>query len=384
MKKIGIVSSFDVRCGNATYSKALVDGIPAGYVSVPIEVPLSLQESHDSISIAKVIEKVCACDAVNIQLELALYGPTPAKSAKFLQQIINNAQKISITMHRVEEKPQDLLKMSYKALKNGGFKRIIKTFMSALVYREIFSAYKKIIRFANSRQATFIVHTYREEERIKKICPTAKILVHPIVWPLTMQKDTAVINLKEKFAKDLPIIGLFGFISAYKNFEQVIRVADVAGFNVLLAGGTHPKAYWYGSPDNSSSSYKVSDITFNKLDSCYIYTAPDDDTLYNFMAAVDLVVVPYLETGQSGSGIASLAVQYGKRVIFSDTCLATELIPFLNKRPFLFDVSSDASLIYAVRDSLKFNQERELSFAQHNFKTNIDTYLLSLGIEANS
>lgn len=46
--KLGIVSSYDVLCGNATYSQALLDGLPMDVEAVKIEVPTKLQKFHDA------------------------------------------------------------------------------------------------------------------------------------------------------------------------------------------------------------------------------------------------------------------------------------------------------------------------------------------------
>lgn len=380
MKKIGIVSSFDVMCGNATYAKALVEGVSQEYECVPISLPVSIQDSHDDVSLNEIIKKTRLCDMVNIQMELGLYGPTPGKALKLIKKIIKNSKIISITMHRVEDQPQNLLKKVYRDFKTFGINRAMLSLVKAFIYENVFIAYRKIILLAYRKNATFIVHTYREKDRIQKICPDAKILVHPIVWPENLPKNNRI-NLRKKFKNDLPIIGLFGFVSEYKNFEQVIRVSLLSDFNVLLAGGTHPKSQNYGQRNKTSTFHKISELIADNFDKVHIYTSPNDYDLIGFMSAVDLIIVPYFETGQSGSGIAGLAIQYGKRVIFSDTCLVAELLSFLNKNPYVFDVNSDASLVSAIKESLQHDRERELSFSNYNFKTNIDTYLLSLGIE---
>lgn len=85
-------------------------------------------------------------------------------------------------------------------------------------------------------------------------------------------------------------------------------------------------------------------------------TAPTDEELINLMSAVDIVCVPYAETGQSGSGIASLAIQYGKKVAFSDTHCTAELVNFLNARPVIFDVDSPLGFVCAVQDALNSSQ----------------------------
>ena len=89
-------------CGNAAYSLALVDGLPADVEAVKIEVPSVLQKYRDS----KIEKQMCLegsdCDAVNIQMELGLYGATPRAAVKLIKKIINRSKRVSLTMHRVE------------------------------------------------------------------------------------------------------------------------------------------------------------------------------------------------------------------------------------------------------------------------------------------
>ena len=102
--KLGIVSSYDVLCGNATYSQALLDGMPDSVDSVKIEIPVKLQKYSDRSAEKKILQQVESCDGINIQMELGLYGATPYASVKFLKKIINKSKCVSLTMHRVEQR----------------------------------------------------------------------------------------------------------------------------------------------------------------------------------------------------------------------------------------------------------------------------------------
>ncbi|WP_202969896.1 hypothetical protein, partial [Endozoicomonas atrinae] len=177
-------------------------------------------------------------------------------------------------------------------------------------------------------------------------------------------------------------IGVFGFISQYKNFLQVVKVSIENDYNLIIAGSTHPTSINYGiqNAKNNTAKEISNEILKRKIKNYYIKTAPDDKHLISLIREVDIVIIPYLETGQSASGIASLAIQYGKRVVFSDTELATELSRFLNKKPVLFDVNSDASLASAIDDTLNTYNEKEIIFNGYNFSSNINSYLSSLEI----
>jgi len=234
-------------------------------------------------------------------------------------------------------------------------------------------AYKNIIKIAEKQGSSFIVHTERERKKILKINPSAKVHVYPIVW---MEENSRTTDLKSQFVNPYPIIGLFGFISKYKNYELVANALIKEKFNIFIAGGTHPQSEEYGTVNSKKSSYQK--ILSDKFSieqykgRVLIKTAPSDEELITFIQSVDLVCIPYLETGQSGSGIASMAIQYGKKVIFSDNHCTTELTKFLNTKPLLFDVESPLSFISAANAALDPNYK--LEFNGYNFENLINLY----------
>ncbi len=383
MKKIGIVSSFDVLCGNATYSEVLAEGLRKYAQITKIAISPSLQKKHERHKIRKILDQIDSCDGINLQMELGLYGPTPQKATRLINKIFKRANKLSVTMHRIDPKPDNLLRSTYNIAKRSGIYGpwlALKNIFTHTIKKTTYIQYKKIILNAHRKSGVFIVHTQREKTRILTICPKAKVLVHPIVWPDTLPCNHTI-NTTEKFTNGLPIIGLFGFLSPYKNFESVVSLASQLGYNIVIGGGTHPSSHNYGMKSTNSTAKNLSNEMLNGTPSIssqfYHFTAPDDATLINLIKNVDIVVIPYFETGQSGSGIASLAVQYGKRVIFSDTALINELAPFLNKKPFIFDVNSAAGLTFAIEDALKHHDPGSIYFKDHTFETNIKNYLLS-------
>ena len=383
MIKLGMISSFDIMCGNATYAKAIIDGIQKFYDIEPIEIPVSLQKKHNSKIIKKILDKLDFIDAVNLQLELSLYGPTPKLASALIKKIINSNKIKSITMHRVEEEAPNIVKTIYQSYKVNGLHNLLNNILMYYVQKKIYNSYKEIIICAYEKGIVFIVHTKREKKRIISIRSDAKVLVHPILWPENTKPKNKVI-LDDMFKNDNKVLGVFGFVSHYKNFLQVVRVAKKENYNLVIAGSTHPTNRSYGKlNDKNNASLLISNELYGKdshYNGYYILTAPEDDQFLALIENVDLVIIPYLETDQSGSGIASLAIQYGKKVIFSDTALITELNCFLNKKPLLFDVNSDASMAAAIKDALHFQSEYEIKFEGYSFSSNIKTYINSLGI----
>lgn len=402
--KLGIVSSYDVLCGNATYSQALLDGLPSNYEAVKIHLPIHLQKFRDVTAEKSILQEVAICDAVNIQMELGLYGATPKAGAKFIKKIIKRSRRVSLTMHRVEEKPLNFIRNFYNQIKAGE----LGAALFGIVKREVSEIYKDIISFAHRKNATFIVHTNREKNRILRYQPGASVIVHPIVWPDDYCVEKVDLNRMDPtysniFTEDeRPLIGLFGFMSDYKNFLQVVRVAvNTNKYRILLAGGTHPQSPEYGQKiitkpknrrykENSQSQKKMSGIeeisviymnlSQKKKSALKAMHSPEDQELIRVIKTVDIVVIPYTEVGQSASGIASMAVQFGKRVLFSDTHTSRLLSDFLNRTPEMFDTKSDLSLASAL-EKISQEDENTLYFKSFDFQSNVQAYLKSLKVE---
>ncbi len=372
--KFGVVSSFDVLCGNATYSEAIAKGLEEKFDVLRIDVPLELQKNYDSNLVDSLVQQLRECDHVNIQMELGLFGPTPVDACKVLLAMIKASKKFSITMHRVETPSLNLIRQIYNESKKGSIKAVISSISRQFVAKTIFSCYQKIINAVVKHEGVFIIHTEREALRIRSVNKYAKTFVYPIIWP---HEAVIPVDVRSKFNNDFPVIGLFGFISEYKNYEVVADALLDQPLNVFIAGGVHPQAPFYGKKSaNKFRSYirKISDQLSHKMyeGRAVIQAAPTDQELINLMSSVDIVCVPYAETGQSGSGIASLAIQYGKKVAFSDTHCTKELVRFLNARPIIFDVDSPLGFLCAVKDTL--NSSQKIKFNGYDFDGLLDLY----------
>lgn len=372
--KFGVVSSFDVLCGNAAYSEVIAKGLEEKFDVMRIDIPLDLQKNYNSNLVDAIVKQIRECDHVNIQMELGLYGPTPSDACKVLFTLIKASKKFSITMHRVETYSANLIRKLYNESKRGSISGMLSCLSMHFISNTIFKYYKKIIDAVVKYEGTFIVHTEREAKRIHKINKFSKTYVYPIVWP---NEPLVEVDVRSKFDNHHKVIGLFGFISDYKNYEVVADALLDKPFNIFIAGGVHPQAPFYGRKSTDKTPSYIRIISNRFSDPAYrgrvvIQTAPTDEELINLMGAVDIVCVPYAETGQSGSGIASLAIQYGKKVAFSDTHCTSELVKFLNVRPVIFDVDSPLGFVCAVQDAL--NSSQIIEFDGYDFDGLLSLY----------
>jgi glycosyltransferase involved in cell wall biosynthesis len=374
MKKIGVVSSFDVLCGNATYSNEIINGLNnLGSVdAVKIDVPMALQKNYEMVLVNEIVSQVKKCDGINIQMEMGLYGSNPNDAYRVLKKIITNAKSVSLTMHRIDVVGLGFYRALFNMVKKGSIRKILNLLLGTLVSHRLAKFYRNVINL--NKNGSFIVHTQREKKRILRINPNANVRVSPILWP---EENPKKLNLKKYYANDYPVLGLFGFISEYKNFEIAFEALKNEKVNILVAGGGHPGSPAYGKRSElKSPSYirKISDLMMDLPGRCWFVTAPSDDELKQYMASVDVVCLPYIETGQSGSGVASLAINCNNKLIFSDNHCTTELQAFLNKKPVTFDADAPAGLLSALNMVLS-DKDSRLFFKDHNFADMMKMYL---------
>lgn len=385
--KLGLVSSFNQLCGNAAFSEELAKGFSRSYEVRKIDVPINLQENYDKAIVDSICMQIRACDAVNIQFELGLYGPTPEKAKNVITRFMSASKNLSVTMHRVDVNNKNLFRTLYNQFKVTGLKFLLKTFVEYWKKIKLCNVYRSVLLKAEKINASIICHTHREYYRIKKITPNIEVFVHPIMW--MDRSDLCELSLESFFDKPTyNTIGLFGFISEYKNYDLVADAVKDEKINVLIAGGCHPMSPNYGkSTRNFIGNMDLSDMSYlRKISTLFTapsfkgrvfsITAPSDELLIQLIKSVDIVCVPYLETGQSGSGIASMAIQFGKKVIFSDTNCTSQLVKFLNESPIVFDADSPLSLVGAISQVARKNTK--INFSEYTFETQEKTYFKSM------
>ena len=102
-KTLGIISSYQDNCGNATYTKQIIHDLKNYFKKTDcIELDQRMVHSsfHNEMKI-KVINQAKKYDYINIQFEPALFHKKVRKAIKFIEEIIDarNGENISITFH---------------------------------------------------------------------------------------------------------------------------------------------------------------------------------------------------------------------------------------------------------------------------------------------
>ena len=388
MKTYGIVSNFDELCGNAAYSTSIEKTLSEKYNLFRLDVTninQAYKRKNEKDIINRVIQESKKCDIVNIQVEFGLYGSNFIKGYKNVREIIKNVQpkdSLSVTFHRIFHRPRSNDNHLFKKTLTFRLISLIKGVTANVTTKYLNYKYLNLIKIARKRNAKIIVHTKRDMKYLELTTGNINnVTYHPIYFDKSLIKTDGLDMTKystafNQLSPDRPTVGVFGFISSYKNIEIVIQSCRDANANLVIFGQLHPSQrynnpYLTGEgrtylqklnsladgetikkgfskivPDFEKAVDKVIKVTERNKDdkkdkfNIRYVSGLSDIEFIQAMKLVDLVVVPYWETGQSGSGIVSLAIQSSVRVILSDTESFSEITSEVDEWIPLFDPSN--------------------------------------------
>lgn len=384
--EIGIVSSIDESCGNATFSQHLLDSISSkGHTAVPIRVNLNLTQSMDpklrklaDHHIKDVASRIRSLDGVNIQFEAGLYGATHKDILRRLKVLIQANPNTSVTLHATRYFDNSSNSIN-GVLKNLAYLR----FKSALIQiahikntRKILKANRSYAVLLAKNKVDIIVHTIKSYDAVVAITKSNNVHVHPIKFcdPKVVQDKLDIWKQRLHFKSDDKIIGIFGFISQYKGHHQALRalIELPPNFKLVIAGKQHPgsiKEHENVNPyldslldfiekESSKKSLRgaLSDeIPLNKR--VVFLNELSDEELFELAASVDFAWLPYLETGQDGSGIASILFDLSKRLIASNCKAFDELIRLIPEyKCERFDIGNHLELAHKTINYREFRK----------------------------
>lgn len=357
--RLTIVSSYDEVCGNATYAEALRRLLAPDFDEVTVTGLNTFLLENRSPALARSkddhVEELCAkireYDHVNFQVELGLYGSRPRSALAVLRRLLAASKHASLTMHRIDL-PMDA---------RGWFAQLVtkphKLLFDALKryrHNQWADVYLQLLKLARSRNFPIIVHTKREAELIGYLAPGLKVLVHPICF--STPDDMAAVrsrslqlsaSLKRRLRldDDSVLLGIFGFVSSYKMVHTAVEALRhlPACYKLVIVGGVHPHAIQpneflnpyirqiWTTVHGSLGDEKIAQGTSqddNVTNRVFFIGHASDPELNELIAACDFSLLPYMETGQSGSGVAALSMEYAQRMVCSKNLAFLELARF--------------------------------------------------------
>lgn len=428
-KKLAIISSYNESCGNASYTEVLRREFSNHCDVEVLPLPQFLLRSPYRQAIRKgdqyidgMAQRLCEFDYVNIQFEAGLFGTKPQIIFNRVAKLIKASKNLIMTMHRVDL-PKSLLDTTlYKLIFKGKFIEAARYYEN----RKFSDLYREIVKLLDAKNkraeshAAVIVHTKREKANIQDVFGFRDVHDFPITFLNREQRrhrrteaDREQFIRRYGFDAGDKIIGLFGFISEYKGFDTVLKALNhlPSNYKVVFFGRQHPMAIADNTPVDPYIGKLLDDIEDNSVDlrkqstmlsrmsrSEQVVKAqmehmrnvvsaswdkrvffkgelPDDD----FIAALygcDYVVVPYMETNQSGSGVASLVVETRAKSIFSNAHSFTQLKKYYPDCFESFDIGNYLELADRIKHySRDFSAKIDACMETYNLENNVKLHM---------
>lgn len=433
MPKLAIVSTYNENCGNASYTHVLMKAF-SKYVDVDvIPIDLFLLQSKSPVlvkagdrHIKDICEKLKGYDFVNIQFEGGLYGAQLKDVYRRAKWLIDAAPNLTLTMHRVDaDFPKLPLVFGVKSYRQR----------RAAQNAQKFSYFSKSIvdycaKAAEKKNVLIKVHTRREARTVAEVFRNKAVYDYPLAYLTPDEQkfawshsDRAQFLEKYGFEQGDKVIGLFGYLSNYKGIETAIEALSVLPqeYKLGLFGSQHPQTVKRGEPvhpylksifdlmsdvDNKSyadvrnaariekllrkSAAKTGDSELEtKISKIrnrirFIGSLPDPEFIEALRLA-DAVVLPYLEVGQSMSGVAVLGLESGAKMICANNNSFVQVRRYFPDTFIGFDMGNAYELAQKIEYCAKRPQlaerykERMDAFAEYNIDGSVRLQLEKFG-----
>ena len=369
---MAIVSSYSDSCGNAYFTKFLIESIAKKGIDVVCEeVDLKLTQSiYGKVRkiadkhIIEIARKLREYDFVNIQLEAGLYGTIPSDIIRRIKILVNSNPNLSVTLHSPRliadaSAQREALKLFFQ----GKIKNALGFYLFYKQKNVHIDINQKIIKMLCERKVKLIVHTLRAKEQINHIFDYKNVVVHPLQLVsdnfLYSSADLDYIKKINNLSPTDVVIGIFGFVNEYKGHTLAIQALKLlpSNYKLMIFGRQHPQTLVPDQLCHPYLSQLQSLIDKEKLrDRVFFMGEYDTPRFLNFAASVDVCWLPYVENGQDGSGIASICLSVGKRVLCSSSFAFDELFRLVNfPNVCRFDIGNSIELAQKTKKMLSEN-----------------------------
>jgi glycosyltransferase involved in cell wall biosynthesis len=408
-KRLAIISSYDESCGNASYTHALKLAFSR---EVQVDVlPLDLTllqkrgravETAADVHIDDLAARLSAYDYVNIQFEAGLYGIRASMIERRIARLIAAAPNLIFTMHRVDPPTFSRGEIFLRAIgrKFRGYRGEMRQASYEAMYRNIVGLCESAARQKN---VWIGVHTPRERRRLESVYRASIGFDFPLAFLLPEQRDrlaaetdATTFRQRHGFTEGQKIIGLFGYLGGYKGAETALAALAMLPKNYVLGifGGQHPQSIVPGRdidpyirsllesigapslPPSNASSRPRAEIHPGLYERVKFVGNLPDDQFIEALRHCDAVVLPYLEVGQSMSGVFVLAMEAGARLFCSNNLSFAEGYKYFGEVCERFDIGNHVELAQKITDSRRdFRAGREAAYEKYNVSRLVEAFL---------
>ena len=378
-RKMAIVSSYSESCGNAAFTRILHDSIEHYREDIQVEVvelDLKLLQSINRQVRAKadehirgICDRLKQYDLVNIQMEAGLYGTLPRDIVGRFRQLVSANKNTSVTLHspRLISAAQSGSRSAIKKLLRFDIKGGLKDFIGDKYAQIHLNINKKIISTAIKQNALLIVHTSRSQKQIRDFFSYDNIVVHPLkMIPVNYVKEDGAFDRivrQANFSEGDRLVGMFGYISAYKGHVDAMRAIEQLpeNYKLLIFGRQHPQTLKANGKTDEYLDLLVKIVKKSPLLNKRVYFMGElnDKDFLDVVSSVDIAWLPYYENGQDGSGIASICVDLCPRVLCSTSFAFDELFKLVSyKNVMRFDIGNILEM--ALKTEMFMREEKSM------------------------
>lgn len=311
---LAIVSSHNINCALAHYADALKDFLNPAFNVEIIDLKTSQLlrqegENYQEMSEAH-INQLCArlqeFDLVNVHLELGLYGTSTESILSRIVKICQASGRLILTVHTID----------YKEAHTG----------HSHVYQQIMQALKQR---PSSNPFHLITHLPQESALIEKMYAINNATDFPLLFltnerrkKFQQSRNPNVWKKQFGFKEEDITIGMFGLLSAHKNYLHALRTLNLlpAHYKLLIVGEAHHMNIkeWKVDPVIQEMVSYLDDHP--ALVDRVVFTGRLDDAKYfEDLANIDFVLLPSFEVGQSGSSTLSIGLELSCAILKSNT-----------------------------------------------------------------
>ena len=431
-KKLAIISTFDDLCGIASYTRSIVRQLQDYYDITVFDLDQVIFKSKSkrvSELAEKEVYRICQnlpnFDAVNIQLEHGTLGNTPAQIKKRLFKFFQSANKLTVTFHTIihsEKVTENFFPFLLKGKVKQAYTRLKQNSRDNQLGTPLYAMLKKLQK---QKPVSIICHTRRDARALEMLYGLENVYHHPLAY--YSSDEAKIIRSETSLSKNFPLLeknvmkndvllGCFGFLGAYKGLGTAIHALKLLPSNYKLAvfGGVHPNAiqknelinpYLDGvlkslhagekafSPTVSDSINGVQ-LNLNSIEELkqvinlesqedlsqrvFFMGSLTDDMFPKAMAVCDIVLLPYVEVGQSASGPMSMAVDMGSNIIASRTKAFMQFARYYPNRFEMFDVGNYLQLSQQISSfNINYLENTEEKY-NYSVASNVETYKKAL------
>ena len=432
-KKLAIISSYNESCGNASYTHVLklafseyldVDVLALDGFLLQSDAPSFRRLGNEFIS--KMCEKLKQYDYVNIQFEAGLYGSKREDALTRIKMLIDAAPNVIITMHRFDVARMSRGRSLFWSAWRFSFMPLLEEWATRRWEEFYLQIAKHIAKSSKTKNAWIAVHTRRERRIVRELGGCEKVFDYPITFlspdersKLHHSDGRAEFRARHGIPDGVKVIGAFGFISQYKSYETLVKALRELPpeYHLYMFGGQHPGSIRSNMAIDDylnniiklvreeTNQYtkelarKFAALRGRPIDESEIRDLLDYDLMRRikfvgeladpeFLQALrfcDAVVLPYLEVGQSMSGVIALSLECGANLFCANNLSFAEARKYYGDVFTRFDIGNFVELAQKLQaPPADYSENREVAYNKYNLHKNVISQLEYFGFEADA